>query len=168
MQGHPGACCTVRSAMSGLAERTFQTPAMRASHFYRWRASALLYGCDLEIKSCTPTLFCLCIFKYKAVQYSRAHAHMHSLTHASRKETGGWNVQYLLCRYASKQRPLGKVNSLLAQAVMTVGYYAEDSLMMPCVAWQKVSTEEGQACAFFLPAQFLFGGHRRILIWWSS
>lgn len=47
---------------------------------------------------------------------------------------------------------LGKVNSLLGLAVMTVGYYAEDTLMMPCVMWQKVSREEGQACAFSLPA----------------
>lgn len=80
---------------------------------------------------------------------------MHSLIHTSGNESEGRNVQYLLCRYESKQGPLGKVNSLLAQTVMTVGYYAEDTLMMWRVMWQKVSREEVQACAFSLPAQFL-------------
>lgn len=166
MQGRPGARCTVRRAMSGLAERTFQTPAMRASHFYRWRASALLYGCDLEIKSRTPTLFWFANLKIQGRSiFKGARAHQVSHTHTWKRDRRLKCAISTVIWYMSKQGPLGKVNSLLAHAVMTVGSYAEDTLMMQCVKCQKVSRVEGQVCAFSLLAQFLRGSPRRIFIW---
>lgn len=123
----------------------------------------------LQMKSlCTPlwvqfrttithahTFFCCCWSAHFKIQgrsiFKGACAHTFSHT-CKRKRDRRLKRAVSTVLIREQAGSLGKVNSLLGLAVMTVGYYAEDTLMMPCVMWQKVSREEGQACAFSLPA----------------
>lgn len=122
------------------------------------------------MKSRTPTLFWSGHLKiqgrsiFKGV-HMRTHTHTHVLSHVHKRNRDG----RLKCAMSGVQireqpGPLGKVKSLLARAVMTVGYYAEDTLMTRCATRQQVSREEGQACAFSRLAQFLRGGPERLFI----